>query len=221
MALGYVNAGSLSATSATNVTLSLPITINGAILIGIAITSNNEVHTWPAGWTKVNQTDAGPSTTSSLAYRIANGSDTNPNITWTSSVGCGGQVFQYQGNANEALLSGGAGLVTPTATTTHAVAAITTTRANSFAIYLDYSGNNVDLGTPAGWTEDNDEGVGAPSGLRITIGHILVASNGGSSGAISVTGGTGGVMRNFELREPSVGGQTALQKYVYSLFGVD
>jgi hypothetical protein len=228
MAIAYGGAGTLSTgSSVTELTLDRPAgAVEGDIyiaIISISVTDSMTVET--INWTKVLQTTHG-STSSAIFYSIANSEPEDLWVTWASAANCGGRVFLYTGQAAEALGSGNEAINFNTGST-HSCSAITTTANNSWALYFSFSNGNTDLGTPAGWTEDADSGVGVPgTGFRLTAGHKSITTSGTSSGAISVTGDTSGfVMRIYELRAADQsgggGGQTAAQKFLCVAFGLD
>jgi len=147
--------------------------------------TNGVTHTWPAGWTQIDQQLWNTSDRASFAYRIATGSDTAPTVTFSASTICWFQVFQFSG-ASTTPISAARSFATGT-TGTHTSAAITTTADNSAVIYLDLSNNTTLLTNPAGWTSDADAAHAATGGV-IALGHKTLAAAGSSSGAISTAG---------------------------------
>lgn len=178
-----------AAASGTSVTPALPSGIvSGMLLLGVVASANNATHSWPVGWTKQGQTNSGASWTVSWATRVATGADSAPAVTWTGSVANQGLVVSYSGSdpANPIGVIGTAGTGT---TFLHTSAAITTTRDNSLAVYIDASASDSAFTSPSGWNADVDVGS-AVSNTTIDLGSKTVATNGTSTGAISTVGAT-------------------------------
>jgi hypothetical protein len=189
MAIAFGAAGTLgAAASGTSIAPALPAgLVVGNLMVGFVSTKNNATHTWPAGWTKVNQTNSGALFTTSWAWRIFRTGDTAPSVTWTGSVANTGQIWSYTG---QDVLNpiGAVGTVATGTTTPHTSTAITTTRNNSFTIYIDACSANTVLTAPAGYTQN----VGNGSATSVTAnaaGSKTVSTTGTSTGAISTTGG--------------------------------
>jgi hypothetical protein len=165
-------------------------TVDGqnGVLLAVVTSKNNATHaTGTAGWSLVgSQTNSGAGFTASLW--IAAESAGAPTFTWTGSVACSAQISYYSDPANSmnigVSVSGATGAGT---TATHTSTAFTTDAANSLAVYVDVAAANTAIATPAGWTEDVDNGSATDAG-RTAFGNKAIASSGASSGSISVTG---------------------------------
>lgn len=201
----YVNTGgSIGSAGAATLSPTLPASrSNGNLLIAICQSKNNAAHSWPGDWSVLEQVNSGTGLTVSLAYRIVDGTESSPTITWTGAVACRALIYQWSGTAGESPFSGGHnsnnGL-----TSTHSCAGVNTTRSDSRVVYFDGCATGTALGTPSGWTENSDLTTGV--GFQTTVGGKDIASSGSASGDISVTGGNAAwVMWQIELRSPSSG----------------
>ncbi|MGX7896903.1 hypothetical protein [Tsuneonella sp. HG222] len=155
-------------------------------MLAVVTSKNNATHsTATSGWSLIAQVNSGASFTASLWQ--AKGNAGAPTFTWSGSVACSAQIACYDDAANVVDTAIGASGSNSGATSTHSTSAITTTRANSLAVYVDVSAANTAMAAPSGWTEQNDAGSATDAG-RTVWGDKAVASLGGSSGAISVTG---------------------------------
>src|SRR5215472_6837477 len=189
MAVAFGAVGTLAAAaSGTSITPALPAGLAvGNLLIGIVATKNNATHTWPAGWTKAAQVNSGASWTVSWAWRINISGVAAPAVSWTGSVANTGIVFSYTGQDQFGPI-GVVGTAGTGTTSPHTSAAITTTRANSAAIYLDAASIATALTTPSGYTS-HVSSTSATSVTAINSGDKTVAAQGTSTGAISTAGG--------------------------------
>lgn len=178
---------------------------NGDLLIGYSVVRNSDSHTWTGtGWTKIDEVTQGAFTIS-LAYCVVNGSESAPTVSWTTAASAYLRIARWTGTANESPFSGSHGHNAGNGAT-HSKTGVTTTRADSRVIYLDFAAINTHLDTPSGWTENNDTS-NALAATNVAIGGKDIASSGSASGDISVTGGNADwVMWQIELRSPSAGG---------------
>lgn len=203
----YVNigAGSTSA-GATSRNPGLPASrSNGNLLIAICASKNNATHTWSGtGWVKFDQVDSGASFTVSLAYRIVDGAEAAPTASWSGSVAAAAAIVQWSGTDGGNPFDGAHNSNTGSSTT-HSVSEVTTTRADSRVIYIDWCAVATELATPSGWTENSDLSSVTPD-IERTVGGKNVAASGSGAGNISVTGGNAAwVMWQIELRSPASG----------------
>jgi hypothetical protein len=169
------------------------------VMLAVVTSKNNAVHsTATSGWSLVAQVNSGASFTASLWK--AKGNAAAPTFTWTGSAAASAQISYHDDPAGILDTVLGATGSNSGATSTHSSSSITTTRANSLAIYVDVAAANTALATPSGWTENVDAGSATDAG-RTVWGSKTVASSGGSSGAISVTGANAAwVQFQVELR---------------------
>jgi hypothetical protein len=207
MAVAFGAAGTLAAqTTGTTITPALPAGLAvGNLIISVAAVKNNSTLTWPAGWTKVNQTNSGASWTVAWAWRINITGVTAPAITIGTSAAATAQCWSYTGQ-DQFNPIGALGTVTALATSPHTSTAISTTRANSFAIYIDACSANTVLTAPSGYTQN----VGNGSATSVTAnaaGSKTVATQGTSTGAISTTGGAAAyTQQQIEILAPMPAG---------------
>ena len=209
----YLNAGTRANSSgATSLSPALPASrTTGNLLIAVAGSKNNFAHTCTtAGWTKFAQQNSGTAWTVSLwVYRRTqggvDGSETAPAITvGTSSVACFAQVIQYSGTFDPTDFLGGEVNVNTGTGSTHSCNGIVTTADNSLVIYIDAAAANTALNTPAGWTENLDNGSNTGA-TRNANGSKAIETAGTSSGNISVSGANAAwVMWQIELRSQVV-----------------
>lgn len=193
MAIAHVNNGAESHggfSATTSVTLALPASIaTGNLLIGhVSVRRSVPIGaiTWPAGWTEIDsQVFDGGNGKASVAYRIASGSDTAPVVTHFDGVGHG-VICQFSGAQG----IGNSAKGTATASTTAAVAAITSSADNSVAIYLHSTIGSTSqyLPTPSGWSQivAHDESSSLGTSV-LDFGTKALGASGSSSGAISET----------------------------------
>jgi hypothetical protein len=178
-----------AASTGTSISPALPSRAAGNLLVGIVATKNNATHTWPAGWTKVSQTNSGASWTVSWAWRIATNTaaDGPPSVSWTGSVANTGQLWTYTGNDGSAPIGAASAAATGTVSP-HTSTSITSTRDSSLAIYLDACATNTALTTPSGYTS-HVSSTSATSVTAINSGDKTVTASGTATGAISTAGG--------------------------------
>lgn len=213
-AQAYLNVGTRSQSAgATSQTPSLPGSrTNGNLLIAQAWSKNNATHSISGtGWAAIpglSQTNSGASMTTSWWYRLVDGTEGAPTISWTGSVACGAQVIQFLRDDESTPPFGFVGTPSTGTTSTHTSTGQNTTYNNSLVIYLDVCAANTAIATPSGWTERFDAGS-ATGASRNAGGTKSVATSGTGSGNISVTGGAAAwVQVQIELREPVFSGQT-------------
>jgi hypothetical protein len=190
MTMVYVTSGARNASAgATLITPALPTITGrdlGALLAVVSIKSNATITTAQPGWTKLYQDNSGASFTT--AYFIAPVGSGAPGCTWTGSVAAGAQCF-YIEDADNPMVTNAVGATSSNSgsTAAHSSSSITTTRQRSLAAYIDTTSSNSSLPAPTNWTEDSEAGS-ATDGITITLGTRYIATLGGTTGAISVTG---------------------------------
>ena len=173
--------------SAATISPSKPTVLGqNGLLLCVVTSKNNAAHSCAtSGWSLVGQVNSGASFTASL-WKAAESAGA-PTITWTGAAACSAQIAYYVDPANVVDTTLGAATSNTGSTSTHSTTAITTTRADSLAVYIDVAAANTALAAPSGWTENSDTGSTTDAG-RTVWGSKSVATSGTSSGAISVTG---------------------------------
>jgi len=204
MAGAYVNSGTRNATANnTSRNCALPASlVNGNILIATCCVKNgDDISISGSGWAQFgSQIKIGTSFTAILAWRIVDGGEGSVTFSWSNAAAAQVHMHQFSGTAPSPI---GAINSNSGSTSAHSCTGITTTRDNSFVIYIDMAAANTALATPSGWTEDQDGGS-ATSATRDANGSKTVATSGSASGDISVTGAWDNwVMYQVELLMPS------------------
>lgn len=213
----YLNVGTRSQSAgATSLSPALPASrTNGNILFARVHSKNNATHSISGtGWAPIPglaQTNSGASFTVSWWYRIVDGTEAAPTISWTGSVACAAQIVQYlRDDFENSSPFGFVGTPSTGTTSTHTSTGQNTTRNNSRVLYFDDCAANTAIATPSGWTERYDAGS-ATGASRTAGGDKSVATSGTASGNISVVGGAAAwVQVQIELREPVFAGSTFL-----------
>jgi hypothetical protein len=206
MAITYVNAGTrVSSSGNTSATPALPASrVNGNLLIAVCGTKNNAEHTTAtAEWNKIDQRDSGTGWTLSLFWKLVDGTDSAPVITWTGSVANFAIQFQYTGGATSNPI--GAFLANNGTGSPHTNAGLVATRNASQVIYLGGATANTAYGTSTGWTENADAGSATGATRHVAGRRNATINTGASSGSISISGATGAwVLYQVELLEPLI-----------------
>lgn len=158
----------------------------GGVLLAVCQTKNNAVHaTATPGWVNIGQVNSGASFTASLW--IAPESAAAPVFTWSGSVACGAQVAYLVSGSGNLDSAAGASSNSNGLTGTHTSTSVNTTRNDSLVLYVDAAAANTATATPAGWTENVDNGSATDAGHN-SFGSKAVAVSGSASGAISISG---------------------------------
>lgn len=204
----FINVGTRSTSSgAESRAPSLPSGVEAGrgVLLCAVHSKSNAVHACAtSGWSKVGQWDSGGSFTVSLW--IAQGGASAPTVTWTGSVACAAQISYYNDLMNPLDASLGASSVNTGAVSTHSSTGFNTTRPESLVVYFDVAAANTSMGTPSGWTEDNDAGSATDAGRHVW-GSKKIAASGDASGNISVTGANAAwVQGQVEIMRVAVAG---------------
>jgi hypothetical protein len=203
----YASVGALAgASSVTSRTPSIPSTrANGNVIIAIVGTKNNATHSVSgSGWVALGtQTNSGTDWTVSLWWRIVDGTEAAPTISWTGAASAISRTVMFtRENFDTANPFGTIGTPGTGTTSTHTSTGFNTTRDNSLVIYIDSAAANTAVATPSGWLERYDTG-NASSASRITGGDKTIATSGTASGNISVTGANAAwVQWQIEITEP-------------------
>ncbi len=194
MAIAHVNNGAESSTySGTSTTLALPASIvAGNLLVGFITTRGSTgAITWPAGWTPADsQTTAGSTGNTSVAYRLASGSESAPVLSHASSSTLG-VICQFSG-------ADGVGNAQKNTSTSPGenVTAFTSTDDASVSAYLwsVFTGaGEVHMPIPSGWSRivAYSEGTAYSVTNSLDVGIKTLSASGSSSGAISESSGYG------------------------------
>lgn len=194
MAIAHVNTGAKSTTySGTSTTLALPASIvAGNLLLGF-ITTRGSVGTitWPDGWTVVDSQETASSTgNTSVAYRLADGSESDPVLSHASSSTLG-VICQFSGADGV-----GNAQKNTSASVGENVGAFTSTGDASVSAYLwsvFTPAGELHMPTPSGWSRIVAESSGTPYNVTnsLDVGIKTLGAIGSSSGAISENSGSG------------------------------
>lgn len=198
MAIAYVNIGSLGAHGgSTSETVFLPPSlVTGNLLIASVNTQNNTTHVWPADWNVIDSVYNGLFT-SSVAWRIVDGTEADANVTWSGSSFSMALCWQYSGVLASNPI--GDNTVNTSTGTPHTSSEISTIGSNSSAIYLDVVGNTTTLTKPSGWTQNFTNSSSGAYNISTGI-KTLTGGAGTNSGNISTAGGNSNyTMRQIEL----------------------
>jgi hypothetical protein len=203
----FVNVGTRSnGAPQSSRTPALPASlVNGNILICTALTKVDQDHSISgAGWQAVHAQQAQSNFRLSRWWRLVDGTETAPTISWATGTSCFAQISQYSGtdptnpfgNISHNVASG----------TTHSSTGFNTTADDSLVIYEDVCNANTAVATPSGWTENYDNGSGTGA-TRNAGGSKVIATAGDPSGNISVSGGFAQYCQSqIELLAPAGGG---------------
>jgi len=202
--VAYVNVGTRTNSGGnTSATPALPASrVSGNILIAICGTKNNATHsTATSGWDKIDQVDSGTGWTLSLFWRVIDGSEAAPVITWSGSVANFAIITQISEASPTNPI--GAILGNPNSGTPHTNAGITGTGLNSQVFYIGGAAANTAYGTTSGWTERSDAGSNTGATRHVIGNRNSRINTGDSSGSTSNTGAAAvGVMYQLELLSP-------------------
>jgi hypothetical protein len=205
LVFGGVGTRAQSAGAATIAPAKPAVDSIGGVLLAVVWSKNNAVHSCStADWANLDQKNSGASFTASL-WIAAEGAAA-PTFTWTGSVACGAQLSYYEDPQNPldtsiAAIGGTTGSANP-----HTSSSITSTRDGSLAVYVDAAAANTAIATPAGWTENLDNGS-ATDATRNAFGSKLFGASGSTSGAISITGAAAAwVQWQLEIRRTAAPG---------------
>jgi hypothetical protein len=209
----YLSAGSVTTLSAgTSITASGQPAgrLVGDLEILVVMTESSATTSCSStGWNKLVQNNSSTTLSQSIFWRIYDGTNVNPVVTWSGNADADAIRRAYR----DAKTSGTPVLVLGTSgngtTTTHTSTGGTTTQALSLAAYFDSCNANTAIATPSGWTEDDDAGS-STGPYRAAAGHKELVSA-GASGNISVTGGgTRWIQTQVEILANDAGAQVAI-----------
>jgi hypothetical protein len=204
VAPSYLNAGTRrNQASGPTSTPALPGSrSNGNLLIAVAGSRASSLHTVTgSGWQLLDRINTGNSWSSSIFWRIVDGTESAPTINLGGDNSFS-QILQYNRADQDRLEPFGMLVRNDGTTNPHTTPGFITTRNNSRVIYLDFAANNTAMATPSGWSERVDNGS-LSGNTRNVAGDKLVATAGTASGAISVNGAAAAwVQYQIELLEP-------------------
>lgn len=201
-----------TATVATGVTSRTPAVPTG-MQLGDAVfascaSENNATHSCStSGWTKLGQTNSGAGWTVSHWMAVTDGALAAPVITWTGAADASARCWSMR-DAKSSSPAAYLGTVGTGTGATHTSTGGNTTDADAHVLYVDHALANTALGAPSGWTEHFDAG-NATGPYRLVVGGKDVASAGGASGNISVSGAAAAwVQQQIEVHNSDAGDQT-------------
>lgn len=186
----FSSSGALALTSSGTSLAPAKPTVDSAagLLVASVCSKNNATHTTVTpGWTKIAQTNSGASFTASIW--IALESAAAPTFSWTGAAAGHAQIAYYSDPANG--VNNGISVTGTTGsgtTSTHTSTGFNSDAADTLAIYTDACAANTAIATPAGWTENVDNGS-ATSTTRQAFGSRSLAASGSASGNVSIVGG--------------------------------
>ncbi|MBI1188313.1 MAG: hypothetical protein GC206_13445 [Alphaproteobacteria bacterium] len=208
----YIASGTLSVSSSvTSRTPSAAITgrMRGDLLLCVTHSENSATHGISgAGWNILTQHTGPTSLQVSYAWRIYDGSDVNPTVSWTGSADASSRVHLFRDTRASGTPINSLGTHASGTTTTHTSTGANTTVADVLAFYYGISRSNTAAAQPSGWTERFDAGSATgPTGHY--GGDKNIATSGTGSGDISITaGGTEWLQKQLEILPHANGDQT-------------
>ena len=209
----FIASGALStATAQTSRTPAAPANRQvGDIELAHCASENNATHSVSgSGWVKLGQTNSGASWTVSHYYRIYDGSNVDPVISWTGSADASARRHAFRDGGVATDLPAYLGTVGTGTGATHTSTGGNTSADDSLAVYIDHATANTALATPSGWSEHKDSGS-ATGPCRTTMGSKEVATGGSGSGNISVTGAAAAwVQQQIEIKNHENGDQVLI-----------
>jgi len=208
----YIASGTLSVASAVtsrNPSAAITGRMRGDLMLCVTHSENSATHSISgSGWNILTQHTGPTSCQVSYAWRIYDGTDVNPTISWSGSADASSRVHLYRdtretGTPINSLGTHGSGTSTTNTSTGGA-----TTANDVLAVYYGVTRANTAAATPSGWTERFDSGS-TTGPVRHYGGDKPIATSGTNSGDISITaGGTEYVQKQLELLPHSLGDQT-------------
>lgn len=184
----FVDAGTVAHVSNnTTITPTLPASlVNGNILVAMVAVSANRTFTFPAGWTPIDHFNDG-NVSAAYAYRVVDGSETDPAITWTTNTDAAAKIWQFSGAVFIGPNLAKVGDPGNTATLTNP--GIATTADNSLVVLLAFGNNGTISGTPTSYTSFSNENpigfaLGAFGEDVSILGHTSDTVSEGLSGAM-------------------------------------
>lgn len=209
----YIAAGALSAATAR--TSRTPVAPAGATYGDLEIahcsSENNATHSVSgSGWVKLGQNNSGASWTVSHYYRIHDGTNVDPTISWTGSVDASARRYLFRDTRAKATVAApvayhgtvGTGTASP-----HTSTGANTTEDDVLAIYIDICNANTAMAPETSWTERVDSGS-ATGPVRSYLADREMATSGSATGNISEAGGAAAwVQQQFEIYNADNGDQ--------------
>jgi hypothetical protein len=208
----YIGSGTLTAAAGvTSRTPSAAITgrMRGDLLLCVTHSENSATHSISGtGWNILTQHTGPTSCQVSYAWRIYDGTDVNPTISWTGSADASARVHLFRDTREAGTPVNTLGTHGSGTTTTHTSTGGVTTANDVLAVYYGLSRANTAAATPSGWSERFDSGS-STGPVRHYGGDKPIVTIGSGSGDISITaGGTEWIQRQLELLPHSLGDQT-------------
>lgn len=209
----WIAAGALStATAQTSRTPAAPAGAQrGDLEIAHCSGENNETHSVSgAGWVKIGQTNSGASYTVSHYYRIHDGSNVDPVVSWASSVDATARRYLFRDTKATGTPCAYHGTVGTGTTSPHTSTGANTTEDDVLAVYIDICNANTAMAAETSWTERVDSGS-ATGPVRSYLADREMAAAASATGNISEVGGVAAyVQQQFEVYNGANGDQTNL-----------
>lgn len=207
----YISVGTASQSAgATTLTPAAPAgQLMGDLDFASIATENNEtISVTAAGWVKLGSTVQQNATwQEELWVRLYTGTNTNPDFSWTSSVGCSARRWLIRDGLASTTLGGFHNTNSGTGTT-HTATGANSTGNDSIAMYLSHAEANTALGADAGYVEKFDAGS-ATGPYRLVVGTRDQATSGAGADNFSATGANASwIMRIIEVQNAANGDQT-------------
>lgn len=178
----------------------------------VATENNETISVSGTGWAQRGSTVPEDTTwQEALFWRRYDGSNVDPDFSWSSSVGCSARRWIERDAKTSGDPHGGSNTNSGTGTT-HSITGINATANNSLVQYLSHSEANTALGADAGYAEKFDAGS-ATGPYRLTVGTRDQATSGAGADNFSATGANASwVMRLDEIYCSEAGAQTSRTK---------
>jgi hypothetical protein len=167
--------------------------VNGNILIIVATVANGTARTMAisgggGGWSIIGTPDVSTNGNSLVAYRIVDGTEAAPSITWTGNDNGCGVILQYSGDFSSNPIGNIHQNALSVANATMTESGITLARGNSLVLGIVLgSGSPATISTPPGgsWTQDQVNTAGL--GTLAVWDNSSVATQGSHSPSFSAT----------------------------------
>lgn len=206
----YIAAGALSAATAqTSRTPAAPTgALRGDLEIAHCSSENNATHSVSgSGWVKIGQTNSGASFTVSHYYRIHDGTNVDPVISWTGSADASARRYLFRDTRAKNTPVAYHGTVGTGTASPHTSTGANTTEDDVLAIYIDICNANTAMAPETSWTERVDSGS-ATGPIRSYLADREMATAGSATGNISEAGGAAAyVQQQFEIYNADNGDQ--------------
>lgn len=208
-------AGALStATAQTSRTPAAPTGVErGMIEIATCSSENNATHSCSSsGWNFLVQTNSGATWTTSRWWRIFDGTNVDPVISWTGSADANAWRDCYVDAQTTGTPCATIGTVGTGTTSPHTSTGGNTTQDDVLAVYYDTCNANTAMAAETSWTERVDSGS-ATGPCRRYMASREFATSGTGTGDISEAGGAAAyVQQQLEIYNHDNGDQTEVNE---------